>query len=164
MSSYMEYEGLLVLISMGTGILLVLAYELLAAFRRAVPHHPMASSGEDFIYWAFTGLFLFAVLYRYNQGSIRFFFLLGCFCGAWIGRRTVAPLFGKTVDIIFGIPVFFVKFSTKWLLFMIKRCNIFLCRVIRTLKTAITRIFRTAMGSSRVEKIKKTEKQKKYSE
>ena len=30
----MEYEGLLVLISMGTGILLVLAYELLAAFRR----------------------------------------------------------------------------------------------------------------------------------
>ena len=29
----MEYEGLLVLISMGTGILLVLAYELLAAFR-----------------------------------------------------------------------------------------------------------------------------------
>ena len=93
-----------------------------------------------------------------------FFFLLGCFCGAWIGRRTVAPLFGKTVDIIFGIPVFFVKFSTKWLLFMIKRCNIFVCRVIRTLKTAITRIFRTAMGSSRVEKIKKTEKQKKYSE
>ena len=77
MSSYMEYEGLLVLISMGTGILLVLAYELLAAFRRAVPHHPMVSSGEDFVYWAFTGLFLFSVLYRYNQGSIRFFFFFG---------------------------------------------------------------------------------------
>ena len=100
MSSYMEYEGLLVLISMGTGILLVLAYELLAAFRRAVPHHPMVSSGEDFVYWAFTGLFLFAVLYRYNQGRIRFFFLLGCFFVLFSIFGLLFSLFGINCKLI----------------------------------------------------------------
>ena len=160
----MEYETVLFLISAGAGAALLLAYELLLALRKTVPHHPLASAAEDVLYWSLTGFFLFYMIYRFNSGALRFFFFLGCFTGSALCRLTVSGLFRRVMETVFGIPMFFVKFSTKWLLFMIKRCNIFVCRVIRTLKTAITRIFRTAMGSSRVEKTKKTEKQKKYSE
>lgn len=160
----MEYEIFLLLIAAGTGALLLLGYEALAAFRAKVPHHPFVSAAEDLLYWVLTGIFMFSVLYRCNRGILRLFFFPGCFAGVFICRYTVAGLFRKGMEAVLGIPVFFVKISTKWLIFLVKRCSIFVCRIARPVKTTGIMIFCGVKRISRVKKEQKQEKQKENSE
>ena len=160
----MEYETVLFLISAGAGAALLLAYELLLALRKTVPHHPLASAAEDVLYWSLTGFFLFYMIYRFNSGALRFFFFLGCFAGVFICRYTVAGLFRKGMEAVLGIPVFFVKISTKWLIFLVKRCSIFVCRIARPVKTTGIMIFCGVKRISCVKKEQKQEKQKENSE
>lgn len=160
----MEYETVLFLISAGAGAALLLAYELLLALRKTVPHHPLASAAEDVLYWSLTGFFLFYMIYRFNSGALRFFFFLGCFTGSALCRLTVSGLFRRVMETVFGIPMFFVKFSTKRLLFLVKRGNIFVGKCQNPPREAENRSFCKTKRSSRVEKSKKTEKQKENSE
>lgn len=120
----MEYELLLFLSSAGMGAVLCLCYEFLAALRNLIPHSRTAVSVEDLIYWTAAGIFIFIVVYRTNQGILRFFLLLGNVFGAWLCSFTAGPLFRKMIRFACGIPVNFVKSSIKRLLFLIRRCNI----------------------------------------
>lgn len=124
----MQYEAILFLLSLGTGAVLLLLYQVLTALRNTVPHHPAVCACEDLIYWTAAGFFLFSVLYRFHQGILRSFFFFGCLLGAWVCRLTAAPLLRIVLERFFGIFVTFVKFSTKRLIFRIKRCNIFVCK------------------------------------
>ncbi|HIY00687.1 MAG TPA: spore cortex biosynthesis protein YabQ [Candidatus Blautia faecipullorum] len=158
MSDYIRYEAALLLLSAGTGAALLLIYEFLAALRKVVPHHPAVTACEDLVYWTVAGIFLFSVIYRFNQGILRGFFFGGCICGAWLCRITIAVPWRKALEIFFGIPVFIVKFSTKRLLFFIRRCNI-LVYIIRKMRQGTRK--RNSPGEKRsscVEKIKKAEK------
>lgn len=154
----MKYEAILFLLSMGTGAALFLIYELLSVLRKIIPHHPVVTACEDLVYWTAAGIFLFSVIYRFNQGILRSFFFSGCVLGAWLCSMTAAPPMKKVMEIVLGIPVSFVKFSTKRLLFFIKRCNIFVCKFRNPRKRAEKRKVLTGKRSSQVEKIKKTEK------
>lgn len=158
MSDYIRYEAALLLLSAGTGAVLLLIYEFLAALRKIVPHHPAVTACEDLVYWTAAGIFLFSVIYRFNQGILRGFFFWGCIFGAWLCRITIAVPWRKALEIFFGIPVFIVKFSTKRLLFFIRRCNI-LVYIIRKMRQGTRK--RNSPGEKRsscVEKIKKAEK------
>ena len=67
---------------------------------------------------------MFSVIYRFNQGTLRCFLFAGSILGAVLCRGTVADLFERILVFLCGIPVNFVKFSTKRLLFLFKRCSI----------------------------------------
>lgn len=158
MSSYIKYEAILFLLSAGTGAILLLFYEFLAVLRKIFPHHPAVTACEDLCYWTAAGAFLFSVIYRFNQGILRIFFFLGCIIGAWICKVTVARPLKIVMETVLGIPVRFLKFSTKRLLFFLKRCNIFVY-CFRSLRERTKKIIDLdRKRSSRVEKFKKTEK------
>lgn len=158
MSSYIKYEAILFLLSIGTGAFLFLIYEFLIILRKIIPHHPVISAWEDLIYWTAAGVFLFSVIYRFNQGIIRGFFFLGCMLGAWICSATLAPPLKKAVETVLRFPVNFVKFSAKRLLFFLKRCNIFVCDLRNIHKKAKKLAGLNGKRSSHIEKIKKTKK------
>ena len=158
MSGYIKYEAFLFLLAVGTGAFLFLIYEFLRVLRELIPHHPAVTACEDICYWKSAGIFLFSVIYQCNKGIIRCFFFLGCIFGAWLCSVTFAPPLKKGMEIILGIPVNFVKFSTKRLLFFIKRCNIFVCYLGNWQERTRKRRSLDRKRSSRVEKIKKKEK------
>lgn len=151
----MEYEAVLFLLSVGMGAFLFLCYQLMAALRNVIPHSPAAMAAEDIFYWTAAGIFVFCIIYQFNQGILRSFLFAGCILGAWICSFTAGPFFRRLAEIICGIPVNFVKKNTKRLLFLLKRCSILVYK---------HRILHKKKRFSRCEKVKKKKEQKKNSE
>lgn len=156
----MHFEVQLFLQSICLGVLLILAYDVLAALRSVIPHGTLAEACEDLLYWLAAALVVFSALYRTNQGIMRSFLFVGMILGAILCGRTFSPFFIKFLALIFRIPVIFAKFSTDRLLFLVKRCRIILCKFAdsadRNKKTCFLRLKR----SRRVERIKKRKRKK----
>ncbi len=121
----MHFETLLFVKAAGLGAVLILCYDLLIAFRRVLPHHPIAVAAEDLLFWLLAALMMFSGVYCTNQGILRSFLFLGMILGAVLCGNTVSPLFIRGATAILGIPVVFVKISTKRLLFLVRRCRIY---------------------------------------
>lgn len=130
MSGYIRYETILFFQSLGLGVLLVIAYDLLCAFRKVVNHPIAVSAAEDFLYWIGTGIVIFICVYRENQGIIRSFLLLGILFGAWICHLSVSPLIYRICTKVLEIPVFFVKKTIKRLLFLGGRGKILMYKIV----------------------------------
>lgn len=152
MSAYIHVEMLLFLQSACMGALLLLCYDLLAALRQAIPHHPAAIAAEDLLYWLLTGMTVFARIYQSNQGILRSFLFLGMILGVLLCHATISPLFVKIWTKILTIPVFFIKKLIKRLLFLGGRCKIFMY------KSANQRIQRKKERSLRIKRGKQIEK------
>ena len=123
----MEYEAVLFLLSVVMGAALFLFYKILTALRKVISHPSWAVDVEDLFYWTAAGIFMFSVIYRFNQGTLRCFLFAGSILGACsVPGGRLADLFERILVFLCGIPVNFVKFSTKRLLFLFKRCSILL--------------------------------------
>ena len=128
MSTYIHREILLFFQFACLGMGLLLCYDVLVLLRKLFPHSHWACAAEDFLYWIAVGFFLFAKVYGLNEGNWRFFLLLGIFAGFLVCRRTISPIFVAGMSKILGIPLIFVKKVIKRLLFLVKRCKLFLSR------------------------------------
>lgn len=64
-----------------SGAGLYLLYAFIGIFRKIVPHGRGVVEIEDFLYWIFTGFFLFKEMFYTSDGSIRWFFVLGVVLG-----------------------------------------------------------------------------------
>lgn len=140
------------------GAALILCYGLLGAFRKEIPHCRAAVACEDLVYWMLTGVAVFAVVYRSNQGILRNFLFLGVVFGAWLCHATIYPVVEKILQIVFRIPTFFVKFLIKRLLFPVRRCKIFLSKFINYRKRRKWLPIKRTKRSRQVEKGKKRDK------
>lgn len=157
MSSYIQYETILFLRSIGLGVFLALLYEMICAFRNVVKHYTMMTAIEDMIYWSGVGGAVFISAYMGNQGIIRSFLLLGIGLGALLCYLTICPLFFRLWVNVFRIPVFVVKKIIKWLLFMGERGKILMYKIaVPALGWKNGRVLQ-AKRSKQVEKVKKKE-------
>lgn len=81
----------LFLLAAGTGAALLLLYRILGVFRWFLPGRK-AVSFFDLLYWIFAGGTLFAEIYRYNEGILRFFLLPAVFLGAFFANYLLKRL------------------------------------------------------------------------
>lgn len=146
----MHFETMLFLQAVGIGAVLILCYDLLIAFRRVIAHHPVIVAAEDLLFWLAAALAVFSGLYCTNQGILRSFLFLGMILGALLCGSTISPLFIRGAAVILGIPVVFVKFLIKRLLFFIRRCRIYWykCAICadRKKKERVLRVKRSKQG------------------
>ncbi len=77
MSAFIHHELLLLLRTIAVGAVLLLCYDLLAAFRNVFAHSDKAVGTEDILYWLCCAFFVFSEIYRSNEGILRFFMVLG---------------------------------------------------------------------------------------
>lgn len=77
MSAFIHHELLLLLRTIAVGAVLLLCYDLLAAFRNVFAHSDKAVGTEDILYWLCCAFFVFSEIYRNNEGILRFFMVLG---------------------------------------------------------------------------------------
>ena len=113
MSTFIHHELFLLLRTIAVGAVLLLCYDLLAAFRNVFAHSDKAVGTEDILYWLCCAFFVFSEIYRSNEGILRFFMVLGFLSGAYICNRVLGDIF-----------VIIIKFLIKWLLFPVKRCKL----------------------------------------
>jgi len=73
MSQNIRMEAELLCLSLITGMGLMAAYDVLRIFRLLVRHGWLWTGVEDFCYWLTAGLVTFYLLYRENDGSIRWY-------------------------------------------------------------------------------------------
>lgn len=124
MSTYMNHELIFFFYAMGTGVSLLLIYDLIRIFRRLIPHKGMTISVIDFFYWIFAGFYLFAMIYCKNDGIIRGYAILGVFAGMYFYHCTISRYLVNFGVKILGFPVKIVKNLLKRLIFVTRRCKI----------------------------------------
>lgn len=84
-------------ISILWGAILLLVYDGLRIFRRIVKHDSFFVAVEDLIFWVMASLFIFAMMYRENNGIIRGFSVMGMAVGMLLYHYLLSELLVKSV-------------------------------------------------------------------
>lgn len=134
MSEHIQYELQTLVYFLGTGILLTVIYDGLRVLRRVIPHRPVGIGVQDLIFWTACSIFLFRQIFLKCDGSIRSFAVLGTLLGAIGYHLTISPALVDFFTGILRIPANGVVFLIKRLLFLKKRCRIFVYNQKRNLK------------------------------
>lgn len=97
MSSNIQYEARLLVMSFLTGSGLMLSYDFFRVFRILVPHHPIWMGVEDMIYWVYASLITFSLLYSQNDGELRGYVIAGVFIGMILYNNLISRFLLKAL-------------------------------------------------------------------
>lgn len=95
MSATINYEVRLLAMSFLTGVGLLVVYDCLRVFRLLCPHSDIAVGIEDMLYWIYSALMTFSLLYRENDGDIRAYAVVSAFVGMALYQWLVSRNFLK---------------------------------------------------------------------
>lgn len=79
--------------SMLLGVMITFLYDVIRIFRRVVRHGAFFVSLEDLIYWIFVSVSIFYLLYRENNGILRWFVVMGAAAGMLLYKMTLSRPF-----------------------------------------------------------------------
>ena len=130
------------LISILWGVIILLVYDILRILRRLIPHNGIILALEDILFWVLTSLFIFAMIYTMNNGTIRGFSVMGMGIGMTLYHFIFSELF--------------VKWMTKAFLLLLRPICILMNRITRVLRFMMSKIKKTF--SKLYFQLKKTEK------
>lgn len=85
----MEPGKIFVLHSFLTGVRIAAVYDVLRILRRVFPHKAILVSLEDLIFWIGTAADVFLLLYRENNGKLRWYTVLGAGLGLFLYERLI---------------------------------------------------------------------------
>ena len=74
------------------GAVITVVYDLLRIFRRVITHGNLWIGIEDFFFWIWTALWSFSVLYRENDGNLRFYTIAAMVFGMIVYHQMVSEL------------------------------------------------------------------------
>lgn len=81
MSESIVREFCFFLISIFYGMTIFFLYDCIRIVRRIIPHVGCLVGLEDIIFWVISGIFMFQMMYRQNNGIIRGFVIVGVSIG-----------------------------------------------------------------------------------
>ena len=136
------------------GVVITFVYDWFLIFRKLLKHNILWISFEDFLFWAGCGIGVFYMLYRENNGVLRWFTVLGAMLGMILYKALVSKWFVhimstliyKIMWFLFRVIQIVVK-PLKFLLSIIKKIAIFLKNKLRRcqnfIKNKLTGILKT---------------------
>lgn len=130
-------EAIFFCVSLLAGVGLVLVYDVFRILRRVIKHGIILIGIEDICFWILCTVTIFLLLYRENDGMLRFFAFIGIlsgmgiylalfsrfilrffvwlFTGIWRGiKKTGHVVFGPFVKVLRKILLFLKKWLKKW--------------------------------------------------
>lgn len=136
------------------GIVITFVYDWFLILRKLVRHNLFWLSFEDFLFWSACGLGVFYMLYRENNGVLRWFTVLGAMLGMIFYKLLISkPFIHIMSTIIYKIMWFLFKViqiivkPLKWLFSAIKSSAIFLKNKLKKcqnfIKNKLTYILKT---------------------
>ncbi len=135
MSQDIVQEAVFFLHSILMGLVITFAYDWVLIFRKLFTHGRFFMSVEDFVYWFACGIGVFYMLYRENNGILRWFAVVGAALGmltykAIIKNRfvnIVSKCIHKIMWFVFRVIQVVLK-PLKCLFFAARRCSIRLAK------------------------------------
>ncbi len=115
-----------------TGVIILVIYDVLRIFRRVISHSQGAVGLEDFLYWLLVTFFIFSMLFRKNNGAIRWFSVLGIFLGMVLYNITISPFLVKY------LAMFFIKIKN-----LLKKILFFFLKPLKKRKKGLKRRLKT---------------------
>lgn len=140
MEKFIVEEALLMLDSLYIGLVIMAAYDILRLFRRIVRHKNIFVGLEDFLFWVIAGFVVFSLVYSENDGTLRWFIVVGVFLGGIIYEKS----FGR----------FLVKYTARY---VNKLLNIVLKKPLAKAIMGIRYLFRRVVVNN-AKKLRKKEK------
>ena len=116
-----------------SGTVITFVYDVLRIFRRGISHGNVWIGIEDFIFWIWTSLWIFSVLYRENDGNLRMYTILAMVAGMIVYHKTLSEPFVRVMGGIFRKIV-------KSIGFLLKKCKLFAIFFGKKLKNLMKRI------------------------
>lgn len=96
----MSEENVFLLYAFGSGILITFIYDILRIWRRVLPHKGLLVSLEDMIFWIFCALYIFGLMHRESNGSLRWFAVIGALAGMLLYKKTVSGILVRCLSLI----------------------------------------------------------------
>ena len=126
------------------GLIITFAYDWILIFRKLFRHGKFWMSVEDFIYWFVCGISVFYMLYRENNGVLRWFAVVGAAIGMLFYKLTIRNRFVsimstciyKIMWFVFRVIQVVLK-PLKCLFSAIRRCVRFLNKKFKKVKEFI---------------------------
>lgn len=107
------------------GAMITFVYDLLRIFRRVISHGNLWIGVEDFVFWIWTALWIFSVLYRENDGNLRMYTIFAMVLGMICYHRTLSDPFvkitGKILNKLLGIIFYPLKMLKISIIFLGKK-------------------------------------------
>ena len=100
MNQIINMEVRFFLVSVLCGAFLLVAYDILRIFRRVMEHNAVWISIEDILYWMVGAVFIFRVMYKMNNGVIRWFSLIGILLGMIIYKYSISDHVVKGISFL----------------------------------------------------------------
>lgn len=143
MSQSIVVEALFALKCMGMGVVIAVAYDLLRICRKCVRHSHFMVSLEDFFFWVICAIFIFSVLYRENNGVLRWYCVASALLGMLVYGKLISPYFvgimsticKKTIYLV-GRLVRILAKPFQWLFCGFRRVRKKLCKFFTKRKKA----------------------------
>ena len=82
------------------GVFLAVCYDILRIFRNIADHSSFWIGIEDILYWCVSGIYLFNLIYRENDGMIRIYVLLFTGLGALLYHAGPSMILVKYISAI----------------------------------------------------------------
>lgn len=126
------------------GIVITFVYDWFLILRKLIKHNNLWISIEDLLFWLACGIGVFYMLYRENNGMLRWFTVIGAVIGmacykVLIGKKFVnimSTCIYKIMWLIFKILQVIVK-PIKWLFSKIRKLAVFIKKKLKKLRNFI---------------------------
>ena len=141
MSYFLTEQTNQFLLAMCAGMILSAIYDVIRIFRKVIRHKMCVVNLEDFIYWNFVGVFIYALIFLVNSGILRWFIIASAMVGAFIFH--------------YGIGKYLVRYISAILNFII---NLLLKKPIKKVKITLKKIKKGKMDESKKKQFKKKSK------
>lgn len=82
------------------GVFIVFLYDIIRIFRKVIKHTMFLIAAEDFVYWIACSILIFLMMYRENDGVIRWFSVAGVVFGMLVYNYTISPFFTKWISFL----------------------------------------------------------------
>jgi spore cortex biosynthesis protein YabQ len=115
------------LISVLWGAILLFVYDIFRILRRLIKHNAFFVAVQDLIFWVASSVFIFAMMYKENNGIIRGFSVMGMAIGMILYHYILSELFvnliTKFIQILFRPLVILFKQVKRIVHFVLSKCK-----------------------------------------
>lgn len=96
----MANENIFLFYALLMGIFITFVYDILRIARRVFRHGSLLVSLEDLIFWIYCAAEVFMLMYRFSDGMLRWFAVLGALVGMFLYKKLASPFFVKAASFV----------------------------------------------------------------
>lgn len=133
----MASENIFLFYALLMGIFITFIYDLLRIIRRVFPHGGFLVALEDLGFWIYCAAEVFMLMYRFSDGMLRWFAVLGALTGMGLYKKLASPFLVKYASLVL---LKIKRLLGKIIDFLLKPIRFLWCKIKGYLKKAVGRI------------------------